>query len=214
MRKLKPARFSVFLDATLPAFEAQDRRTRLITASHYLGIWTDMIPREESMSAIAKRLLVFATLRNLLGSSARRSASRLRRQEPITARKRSTVYQHRDILRQKMPEESYSHLTDTGCGVRSFRRRVGHVAWRFIRVRAQAGGEAAPSWRSSQGSGALPAANGPRQGRLHRPRRAQTSSNLDIETLLYNFCSQGGYYCTDGIQPRKNIAKTKTSMEN
>lgn len=75
----------------------------------------------------------------------------------------------------------------------------------YVRARAQAGGAAAPSWRSSQGSGALPAANGPRQGRLHRPRRAQTSSNLDIETLLYNFCSQGGYYCTDGIQPSAGL---------
>jgi len=75
----------------------------------------------------------------------------------------------------------------------------------YVPAKAQTGGAAAPSWkRGPEGAGALPAANGPGQGRLHRPRRAasaQTSSNLDIESLLYNFCSQGGVYCTDGIQP-------------
>jgi uncharacterized repeat protein (TIGR03803 family) len=74
----------------------------------------------------------------------------------------------------------------------------------YVPAQAQTGGAAAPSWRGSQGAGARPAANGPGQGRLHRPRRAasaQTSSNLDIESVLYNFCSQGGVYCTDGIQP-------------
>ncbi len=34
---------------------------------------------------------------------------------------------------------------------------------------------------------------------------AQTSSNLDIESVLYNFCSQGGVYCTDGIQPSAGL---------
>ncbi len=74
----------------------------------------------------------------------------------------------------------------------------------YVPAQAQTGGAAAPSWRGSQGAGALPAANGPGQGRPHRPRRAasaQTSLNLDIESVLYNFCSQGGVYCTDGIQP-------------
>jgi hypothetical protein len=36
---------------------------------------------------------------------------------------------------------------------------------------------------------------------VRRAASAQTSSNLDIESVLYNFCSQGGVYCTDGIQP-------------
>ncbi len=65
----------------------------------------------------------------------------------------------------------------------------------------------APSGRPL-GVGVRRAANGPGQGRLHRPRRAasaQTSSNLDIESLLYNFCSQGGVYCTDGIQPSAGL---------
>ena len=74
----------------------------------------------------------------------------------------------------------------------------------------QTGGAAAPSWRRGpQGAGALPVANGPPgPGRLHRPRRAasaQTSSNLDTESVLYNFCSQGGVYCTDGIQPSAGL---------
>lgn len=30
---------------------------------------------------------------------------------------------------------------------------------------------------------------------------AQTTSNLDVERVLYDFCSQGGVDCTDGIQP-------------
>ena len=30
---------------------------------------------------------------------------------------------------------------------------------------------------------------------------AQATSNLDSESVLYDFCSQGGVYCTDGIQP-------------
>jgi hypothetical protein len=68
---------------------------------------------------------------------------------------------------------------------------------------AQTGDVAAPSGRPL-GVGVRRAASGPGQGRLHHPRRAasaQTSSNLDIESVLYNFCSQGGVYCTDGIQP-------------
>ncbi len=79
------------------------------------------------------------------------------------------------------------------------------VGARYAPAQAHTGGTAAPSWRRGpQGAGALPADNGPGQGRLHRPRwaaSAQTSSNLDIESVLYNFCSQGGVYCTDGIQP-------------
>jgi uncharacterized repeat protein (TIGR03803 family) len=78
----------------------------------------------------------------------------------------------------------------------------------YVRAQAQTGGVAAPSWRGSQGADALPAVNGPGQGRIHRPRRAasaQTSSNLDIESVLYNFCSQGGVYCTDGIQPSAGL---------
>lgn len=78
----------------------------------------------------------------------------------------------------------------------------------YVPAQAQTGGAAARSWPGSQGAGAFPAANGPGQGRLHRPRRAasaQTSSNLDIESLLYNFCSQGGVYCTDGIQPSAGL---------
>jgi uncharacterized repeat protein (TIGR03803 family) len=72
---------------------------------------------------------------------------------------------------------------------------------------AQAAAAAAPSGRQL-GVGVRRAANGPGQGRLHRPRRAasaQTSSNLDIESVLYNFCSQGGVYCTDGIQPSAGL---------
>jgi uncharacterized repeat protein (TIGR03803 family) len=77
-----------------------------------------------------------------------------------------------------------------------------------LSAQAQTGGAAAPSWRGSQGAGAHPAANGPGQGRLYRSRRAasaQTPSNVDIESVLYNFCSQGGVYCTDGIQPSAGL---------
>ena len=52
----------------------------------------------------------------------------------------------------------------------------------------------------------------PRQSNVTPPWRrgprgtgAQTPSNLDIETVLYNFCSQGGVYCTDGIQPSAGL---------
>jgi hypothetical protein len=75
----------------------------------------------------------------------------------------------------------------------------------YVPAQAQIGGAAAPSWgRGPQGVGALPSANVPRQGRLLGQRQAasaQASSNLDIESALYNFCSEGGVYCTDGIQP-------------
>ena len=43
-------------------------------------------------------------------------------------------------------------------------------------------------------------------GALFVPAQAQTGgaaapSNLDTESVLYDFCSQGGVYCTDGIKP-------------
>lgn len=74
----------------------------------------------------------------------------------------------------------------------------------YVPAQTQISGAAAPSWRRGpQGADALPPANGLGQGRLHRPQAAsaQTSSILDIESVLYNFCSQGGVYCTDGNQP-------------
>jgi uncharacterized repeat protein (TIGR03803 family) len=73
----------------------------------------------------------------------------------------------------------------------------------YVPAQAQTGGAVAPSWRGLQDAGANPAAIGRGQGRLHRQRRAasaQTSSNVDVESVLYNFCSQGGVFCTDGIQ--------------
>jgi len=78
----------------------------------------------------------------------------------------------------------------------------------YLPAQAQTGGAAAPSWRGPQGAGPVPAANGPGQGRPHLPRpaaSAQTSSNMDVESVLYSFCSQGGVYCTDGIQPSAGL---------
>ena len=64
----------------------------------------------------------------------------------------------------------------------------------YVPAQAQTGGAAAPSWSGSQGAGVHPAAIGPGQGRFYRPRRAASAqtSNVDIESVLYNFCSEGG----------------------
>jgi len=73
----------------------------------------------------------------------------------------------------------------------------------YVPAQAQTGGAAAPSWSGSQGAGVHPAAIGPGQGRFYRPLRAASAqtSNVDIESVLYNFCSEGGVFCTDGILP-------------
>ena len=60
----------------------------------------------------------------------------------------------------------------------------------YVPAQTQISGAAAPSWRRGpQGADALPPANGLGQGRLHRPQAAsaQTVSNLDIDSVLYNF---------------------------
>ncbi len=68
---------------------------------------------------------------------------------------------------------------------------------------------AAPSWRGPRGAGALPAANGPGQGRVHRPRRAaraQTASSAYTESVLYGFsgfCTQPG--CANGTYPEAGL---------
>jgi uncharacterized repeat protein (TIGR03803 family) len=79
----------------------------------------------------------------------------------------------------------------------------------YVPAQAQTGGAGAPSWRGSQGDGALPAANGSGQGRLHRPRRAasaQASSSAYTESVLYGFsgfCAQPG--CTNGTSPAAGL---------
>ncbi len=82
----------------------------------------------------------------------------------------------------------------------------------YVLAQAQTGGAPAPSWRRvPQGAGALPAANAPGQGRLHRPRRAasaQTSSNAYTESVLYGFsgfCTQPG--CANGTYPEAGLVE-------
>jgi uncharacterized repeat protein (TIGR03803 family) len=76
-------------------------------------------------------------------------------------------------------------------------------------AQVQTDGAAAPSWlRGPQGAGAFPAANGPSQrglNRSHRAASAQTAASAYTETVLYNFCSQGGDNCTDGLYPTATL---------
>jgi uncharacterized repeat protein (TIGR03803 family) len=121
------------------------------------------------------------------------------------------VYNRRDILDQKQWQEKgvYSAIypIPDGGSVRSVfvvALAMALVAALYVPAQAQTGGAAQPSWRGPQGAGALPAANGPGQGRLHRPRRAasaQTAASPYTESVLYGFCPQTGTNCTDGQNP-------------
>ena len=74
----------------------------------------------------------------------------------------------------------------------------------YVPAQAQAAGAAVLSWRGPQGADAIPAANGPGQGLLHRARgaaSAQTANSAYTESVLYSFCPQTSTNCTDGENP-------------